>query len=211
MSGAELQAGSAGAFQRAAANGLSDSLPVPIRQVMDPAKAPAEFLPFLAVHEGVRLWFADWSESRQRQIIIQWPELASMIGTRAAAERFLAFVDTEIVHKLSYPVRKPVGRISAGRRTPIQLPPFTAQYLVKTSISVSNKTVCVGRTAAGRAAVRALDRTPMRRAMTALSTAKAPATAYSINFAHRIQRTLDDGLNLDAGVTLGEFKDRKRL
>lgn len=208
---ANLLPSNAGAFERAVAEAMADTLPVPLRQIMDPAETPSTFLPFLAAHRSVDLWFEDWPEERKRQMVADAIALAKLVGTRAAAERFLAYVDAQIIHKVSHPSRRPVGRISAGRRVPIQHKPFVARFLVRTALTAPAKPIIVGRTAASRAAVRTIDREPLRRAKTALSVSKAAETAYTINFAHRVRRTLDDGLDLDAGAALGAFKDRVRL
>jgi len=198
-------------FELVAAKAMADDLPVTVRQILDPATTPAAFLPFLGAHRSVDLWFEDWPEERKRQMVAEAAELARLVGTRAAAEQFLAYVDSEIIHKVSYPARYPAGRIAAGRRTPIQHKPFVARYLVKVDLQAPSRAIVAGRTAVGRSAVRTINREPLSRTKTALSLSKAPETAYTINFAHRVQRTLDDGLDLSAGAALGAFKNRVRL
>jgi len=205
-----LPARSTTAFERALGAAMSDVLPIPMRESLDPATAPARFLPFLAAHESVDLWFDDWPEERKRSMIADAVRLAALKGTRAAAAAFLAYVDTAIVHKRSYPSRAPVGRIAAGV-TPINHPDFTARFLLKTGLRARKRSVLVGRTAIGRACLRTIDREPLRRARRALVASKAPATAYSATFAHRVPITLDDGLDLDAGLPLGAFQDRTHL
>lgn len=211
MTGADLQAGSAGAFQRAAAEAFIDVLPVPIREILDPAQTPLTFLPHLAVHEGVRLWYSDWSRERKRQIIADWPRLAALIGTRAAAQRFLDYVDAEIIHKVSYPAVRPVGRLAVGVH-PISHKHHRARFLVKTKLTAPRRAIVVGRTAVGRACIRPASVEPLERAKHALVTAKAPATEYGVTFAHRLPITLDDEISLDGpGFAFGSFKDRTRL
>lgn len=212
MTGAEkLLPANTQPFERALGVAMTDTLPVPLREAMDPMQTPVDLLPWLAEHEGVQLWWSDWPEERKRQIIAQWPRLAWLIGTRAAAEPFLAYVDTTIIHKVSHPSRWPVGRMAAGIQ-PVNHKPFVARYLLKVALTAPARAICVGRSALARSAVRTIDREPLRRAMTAISTAKAPATAYTVTFAHRLSITLDEGLPLDgAGIALGQYKDRIRL
>lgn len=198
-------------FERALVAALSDTLAVPLRDLLDPALTRAEFLPFLAAHESVDLWFDDWSPERKRQMIADARNgLAMLKGTRAAAARFLAYVDAEIVHKRSYPARAAMGRFVAGR-TPINHPRFTARFLVKVALPAPRFGFVAGRTPIGRACVRGVDREPLRRASRALVVSKAADTAYSVTYAHRVPITLDDGFDLDAGLPIGAFHDRNRL
>jgi len=207
---ADILPGNAAPFELALAEAMTDTLPVPIREIMDPATTPVPFLPFLAAHESVDLWFGDWSEDRKRLMITQAMQLAALKGTSVAAEAFLDYVDTAIVHKRSYPSKFPVGRIAAGL-TPIQHPTFTAHFLLKLALKAPKNAIVVGRTAVGSAAVMDVDREPIRRALHALVVSKAPETAYTATFAHRLPVTLDDGVDLDAGHIMGSFKDRTRL
>jgi phage tail-like protein len=197
-------------LEQALAHAMTDLLPVPIEDVLDPARTPKQFLPFLGAHRSVDLWFDDWSEERKRQMVEHAIDLAQLKGTGVAAERYLAFVDTTIVHKVSHPARYPVGRIAAGI-TPVQHQPLVARFLLKVPLVAHPRSICVARTAIGHAAVRTFNREPLSRAKLALSVSKAPATAYSVTFAHRVPVTVDDGINLDAGQFLGAFKDRIRL
>lgn len=206
----ELLPSASGPFTRALAFAASDKLPVPLAEIMDPARTLGRFLPFLAAHESVDLWYDDWSEDRKRRMIAEATRLAKLKGTRAAARAFLSFVDTEIRHKVSYPSRHPVGRIAAGI-TPIQHPTFTARFLLRTELRRPSRAICVGRSAVSRDAVRTVDFEPLRRAKHALVVSKAPETVYSVTFAHRIRKTLDDNPELDAGYRLGSFRQRIRL
>lgn len=210
ISAQDLLHDAAGPMLRALAAAFTDELPVPIRQIMDPATTPAAFLPFLAAHRSVDLWFDDWPEARKRRMVDEAVKLAALKGTRAAAAAFLDFVDATIVHKRAYPSRFPVGRIAAGR-TPIQFPTFTAQYLLKVALRAPPRAEIVGRTAIGRAAVQPFDFERLRRAKRAIVVSKAPETAYTVTFAHRVPVTLDDGFDLAAGHALGSFKDRITL
>src|SRR5690606_19844942 len=97
--------------------------------------APSEFLPWLAVHEGVRLWFSDWNDERKRKMIADAPALASIIGTHEAAVRFLEYVDAEVIDTVSYPARFVLGTSAVGI-TPLNHPPFRARYLVKVHLKM---------------------------------------------------------------------------
>jgi P2-related tail formation protein len=209
-SAADLLPSGSSILEHALAEAGADHLPVPVREALDPDEAPANLLPFLAAHESVDLWYSDWPDERKRQMIREAPELATLKGSRAAAARFLPYVDAHIVHKVSHPARDPVGRIAAGI-TPIQHKDLVARFLLKVPLTAPAHAVCVGRTAVGRAAVRTINREPLRRAMQALVVSKGPYTEYSVTFAHRTTITLDDGIDLDAGQALGAFKDRIRL
>ena len=197
-------------FERALAAAFSDVLPLPIREIMDPVRTPAAFLPFLAAHESVDLWFEDWPEERKRLMIRRALELATLKGTRAAAAAFLAFVDATIIHRRSYPAHKPVGRIAAGI-TPVQSTAFKATFLLKTELKAPPRSFVACRSAIGHAPVRRIDFSPLRRAELALAVSKSPETAFTVTHAHRVPTTLDDGLDLAAGHVFGSFKDRLRL
>ena len=103
-----------GEFEIAAAKAMSDELPVPIRQAVDPQAAPPAFLPFLAAHNGVRLWYSDWQQARKRLVIGESIIGNFEVGTRAGVERFLGYVDATLVDVISYPKRFVAGR--AGDR-----------------------------------------------------------------------------------------------
>jgi P2-related tail formation protein len=210
MSAAALLPNNAGPFERAVAHAASDTLPVPIAQIMDPATTPAEWLPWLAAHEQVRLWYSDWPEARKRQIVADWLRLAGLIGTRAAAAEFLAYVDAELIHKRSYPSRFPVGRYAVGRH-PVQFPTFTARHLVRVALVAPNGAWRAGYSAVRRASIRPPDTEPLRRAEHALVISKAPETAFTVSFAHRVRITLDDGFNLGADHVMDSFRDRTIL
>ena len=208
-----------GPFEEAAGFALSQEFTINIAEEMNPYTASPGNLFWIAAHHGVKLWYDDWSIARQREIIAHHAgvstahpgeTLGEMVGLRGADQRFLSYVDAEIIHKVSHPARFPVGRI-AVRITPINHKPFHVDYLVKVGLTAPVKAICVGRTAVGRAAVREVSREPLRRAKRALTLSKAPATSYTVSFSHRVIRTLDDGLNLADGHILGSYRDRKRL
>ncbi len=212
MSAADLLPDNAGVAEKAIAEAMTDTLPVPIETILDPANTPVAFLPFLAAHESVDLWFDDWPEARKRAMIADALALAGLVGTRAAAQRFLDYVDAEIIHKVSYPQRFPVGRI-AVRLTPIYHPEFVARYLIKVTLHARKFAVCATRTAIGRAHVKPIDMTPIKRAKIAIVVSKAADTEYTVNFAHRLPITLDDAdsIDLDTDHVLGSYRNRIRL
>ena len=79
--------GEAKAFERAGAAGLSDDRPVPYEEIMDPYRSPERFLPLLAAHHSVDLWYDDWPTARRREMIAQCAGVstiypASPLGSR---------------------------------------------------------------------------------------------------------------------------------
>ncbi|BAP94473.1 tail protein [Aurantimonas phage AmM-1] len=215
---ADILPGNAGPFERVLGAALTDELPVPIREIMDPYQAPAEFLPFLAAHESVDLWFDDWSEERKREMIAQCAGvsvlhdgmLGDLKGTREGLRRYLAFVDAEIVDVVAHPVRFVIGRSGLGR-VPIAHPAFTAHYLVRVELDRPVNAFEIGRSAIGKAALQSVDRTPIRRAQRAMTIAKAPETLYSASFAWRRRIQLSDNIPIDGTHALGGWIDRTRL
>lgn len=197
-------------WTRALAAGMSDDLPVPIREAVDPAATPAALLPWLAVHDGVRLWFSDWSEEKKRRVVAEGLVAAFEVGTRAGAIRFLGYVDATLVDAVAYPARWIMGRAIIGR-TPIGHPPFLARYLVKVETSIPKSTFVMGRSFLGRCYFRKPDRTPFDRCLAALRAAKAPETEIRVDFAHRRRLTLGDAPRLDGSHKLGDFVDRTKL
>lgn len=210
MSVAEILPPNVTAFERSVAEGMTDTLPVPFREIMSPADTPLAFLPFLAAHESVDLWFADWSEERKRTMVEEAISLARKKGTRAGAIRFLSYVDGTLVDAISYPAPFVMGRGRVGR-TPVGHPPFVARYLVKVVIFKRPRHFVMGRSFIGSGRLHTADRTKILRAMAALRAAKAPETEVRADFAHFRQPTLDDGIALDPGYALGAYAPRSKL
>ncbi|WP_306180487.1 phage tail protein I [Rhizobium sp. AN73] len=130
------------AFEKALIAGMTDDLPIPYDVIMDPYRTPARFLPWLAAHHSVDLWYDDWSEERKREMIAQcaglstdYPAspLAALKGTLVGLKRYLAFVDADIIDRIAHPARFTFGRAVIGR-TPIAHQPFTAHYLVHVTL-----------------------------------------------------------------------------
>lgn len=198
------------AFERAVAAGMNAPLPVPIRETVSPAATAAEFLPFLAAHDSVDLWFPDWSVARKRAMVAEAITLARKKGTRAGAIRFLSYVDGTLVDAISYPAPFYMGRGRVGR-TPVGHPPFVARYLVKVITFKRPRSHVIARSVLGAGRTNTPDRTKLLRALSALRAAKAPETEVRVDFAHHRQPTLDDGIALDPGQELGAYAPRSKL
>ncbi len=197
-------------FERAAADAMSDDLPVPFAQIMDPATTPQAFLPFLAAHESVDLWFDDWPLGRKRQMVAEAVELAALKGTRAGLRRFLDYVDGEITWLIAHPARFVLGSSAIGVR-PIAHRPMVAHYIVKVPLRRPANAFQVGRAVLGSAALTRVSLEPLRRAKIAMSIAKDPATLYSATFAHRRRARFGDALPMDGSTKFGGFIHRPRL
>ncbi|KKX24311.1 phage tail protein I [Rhizobium sp. LC145] len=208
-----------GPLEWAMAAGASDDLPVPYAQIMNPYETPLAFLPWLAAHHSVDLWFDDWSEARKREMIAQsaglsavYPAspLAALKGTLAGLKRYLAFVDAEIVDRIAHPARFTFGRAILGR-APVHHRSFVAHYLVRVSLEAPANRFQIGRSAFGRAALRPVDLEPLRRVKRAMTIAKIPETQYSVTFAWRRPITVQDGIPIDGSHIVGGWRDRLRL
>lgn len=205
-SAADLLPGSAGPYERAAAGATHDVLPIPLAELVDPTRTTAAFLPFVAVHNGVTLWFDDWSLARKRQIAADW-QLPDLIGTRPGLVRYLAYVDAELISAVAHPRRFVAGRSSAGRQ-PINFPIFTARYLIKVRLRRHRRALVAGRGFAGRTVVKRVDLEPIRRARIAATVSKGPATQYTATCAHRRRPTFDE---MVFGQPFDAFIDRLSL
>lgn len=208
---AALLPSSSDLFEVAAASALDDGgLPVPIQQIVDPATSPVAFLPWLAAHESVDLWFPDWAESRKRLVIANAPTDAWLKGTRAAAVRFLSYVDGALLDAVAYPARFAVGRAVLGH-TPVNHPPFLARYLVNVATVEPGNPFVMGRAAIGSGSVRDPDMTPINRCLMALRVARAPETQIRVSFAHHSPLSIDDAPPLDGSAFLGQWVARSNL
>ncbi|CUW88202.1 phage tail protein I [Agrobacterium genomosp. 2] len=207
------------AFEKALIAGMTDDLPIPYDVIMDPYRTPARFLPWLAAHHSVDLWYDDWPEERKREMIAQcagrsvlYPgsRLAALKGTLVGLKRYLAFVDAEIIDRIAHPARFTFGRAVIGR-TPIAHQPFTAHYLIRVSLTAHRNRFQIGRSAFGRAAMTSVDLEPIRRAKRAMVTAKTPDTLYSVSFAWRRGITFNDNIFIDGSHAIGGYMNRTRL
>jgi len=199
----------AAAWETACAVAMSDHLPVPVAQIVDPAQTPVDFLPWLAGHESVDLWYSDWPEARKRTVIANAWRDAAWKGTRAGAVAFLSYVDAELLDVVAYPRPFIVGRVPMG--APVNHPPFLARYLVKVDTVEPRNAFVIGRAAVGRAATRDPDMTPIERCLTALRAARAPETQIRVSFAHHRPLSIEDAPALDAGQYLGEWVAQANL
>ncbi|WP_099863701.1 phage tail protein I [Pararhizobium haloflavum] len=188
----------------------ADHLPIQIRDVVNAEETPVNFVPFLAGHESVDLWFSDWSMSRKRQMVNEATELAKLKGTHEGVVRYLAYVDADVIDTVAYPARFVFGRSAIGI-TPIGHPPFKARYLVRVYLTKPVNAFVLGRSAVGMAALRQPDLEPIRRAKRALQVSKAPETEYLISFAWRRPATFGDALPFDGEAPFGGYVDRARL
>lgn len=230
-----------GPFERALAAGMSDDLAVRYAEIMNPQRAPAEWLTHLAAHHSVDLWFDDWPEARKREMIAQcaglspdYPgsPLSETKGTHAGAIRYLAFVDAEVIHRISYPARFVLG-LSSPSFTPLNHPAFKASWLVKVRLAKPRNAMVLGRSAIGTwagnfdlatspedgfpaagvgqgAAGRLVDLRPIERAKKALDIARAPEAEYLISTAWRRPATFEDVMPADR-VPIGGSVDRTHL
>lgn len=196
--------------ERPLADVISANVPLPLRDIVDPVVWPPDWLPFLAAHESVDLWYEDWPVERKRRMVAEASELARLVGTRAALPRFLPYVDAEIIDRVSHP-RRFVAGYSAIGVDPIGHRPFAAHLLVRVPIRFPSGAVVVGRTAVRFAATHTVDRKPLRRVRRAAQVAKSPETLVTINHGHRRPVTFYDGFPLDGSFRFGDFKDRKKL
>lgn len=68
------------------------ALPVPIRDVKDPATCPAHLLPWLAWEYAVDYWNPEWDEEQKRQVIADAAYVHQHRGTAGAVRRSLSAV-----------------------------------------------------------------------------------------------------------------------
>ncbi len=205
-----LPRGASAPAERALAAAMSDDLPVPIAEAVDPATAPVDLLPWLAVHDGVRLWFSDWPEAKKRRVIGEGLVAAWEVGTRAGEIRFLGYVDAALVDVVAHPARWVMGRAVLGR-TPVGHPPFLARCLVRVATFAPPRAFVLGRAVVGWARTRTASREPLRRCLVALRAAKAPETEIRVSFEHRRRLRLSDAPPLDGSTRLGAFVTRSKL
>jgi P2-related tail formation protein len=177
---------------------------------MDPATTPVPFLPFLAAHRSVDLWYSDWSLARKREMVAQAPALSALKGTVAAPAAYLAYVDGAILDRVAYPARAFANRAFAGRAT-AEFPAFGANYLVQVATWLPARAAVAGRSFAGRAFARELNLEPFRRCLAALRVAKGPETLVRVDFQTVRTLTAGDAALAGAGFHAGQYLPRTRL
>lgn len=195
-------------LERSMLRGLADDLPVPITDIVDPDQTPVAFLPWLAHHESVDLWYEDWSEARKRAMIAEAPTIAWLKGTRQGAIRFLTYVDATVERVIAYPARFVFGRARIGL-TPIGHPPFVARYLVKIDTLTPPGAMVMTRSVIGRHMLKTPSREKFNRAMAALRASKAPETQYRVSFSYKRPLRIEDAPRLDSGWRLGDYVSTK--
>ncbi|MGP7469737.1 phage tail protein I [Klebsiella pneumoniae] len=90
MNNSLMATGSSVLEQRAAeACAVISDLSVPLRDLWNPWKCPAKFLPYLAWAFSVDRWDEDWTETQKRQAIIDSFWLHQRKGTIAAVRRVI--------------------------------------------------------------------------------------------------------------------------
>lgn len=77
--------------------GRVDALASILLDMDDPARAPADVLPYLAFGRGAPLWLERWPESRRRLIIARLERLARSRGSEATFHEWLGHVDAQIL------------------------------------------------------------------------------------------------------------------
>jgi phage tail-like protein len=207
---ADLLPAAAGSYEIAAGKGMSDALSVPIRQIVDPAQTPVAFLPWLAAHESVDLWFEDWSTARKRAMIAEASTIADYKGTRHGVVRFLSYVDATLVDAVAYPAPFVMGRSVIGRN-PIGHKPFLARYLIALATVAPPRALVARRGVLGRSRLKTPSREKFDRALRAIRAAKAPETQVRVDFAHHRVIKLSDQLPLDGTYRLGQYVPRTKL
>lgn len=210
MTVTELLPPNSSPYEVALAKAMTDVLPVPLREALDPTAAPVDLLPFLAVHDGVRLWYSDWTVARKRTVISASLLDCWLVGVRDGAVRYLSYVDATLVDAVAYPARFVMGRAIIGR-TPIGHAPFLARYLVKVETRKPARSLVLGRGPLGRARLKTPNHEPFNRGLAALRAAKAPETEIRVDFGHSRQIRLSDGVPLDGTYRLGSFISRTKL
>lgn len=210
---------SSGPFERAVAAGMSDDLPVPFAELMDPYQTREDLLPWLAAHHSVDLWYDDWPVARKREIIAQYAgvstiypgeSLPELKGTFEGLKRYLWFVDAEVLARIAYPARFVIG-FSALGITPLAHPPFKARYLIKVTLEKPVNAFVIGKSAVGLAALRPPSLEPIKRAKSAALVAKAPEVEYRVSFTHRRRIRFGDRIPFGDDVKFGAFVPRSTL
>jgi len=98
------------ALERAieAAQARLADVPVPVDQLWDPWRCPAELLPWLAWAWSVDEWDPTWPEEVRRRVIAAAPEVHRRKGTRAAVERALRAIGV-VADIVEWWQRQPAG------------------------------------------------------------------------------------------------------
>ncbi|MGL5447438.1 MAG: phage tail protein I [Rhabdaerophilum sp.] len=183
--------------------------PMPITAAFQANLTPVSFLPWLAAHRGVQLWFNDWSLARKRQIVGD-QTLGWSIGTRSGARRHLAYVDATIVDAVAYPNAYCVEAMAVGS-APIEPSPFLVTYLVRVPIPMPDLAEVIGSTPVGAGFVAVENSEPVRRVCAAMRVARAPETEVEIEFQNHRPAEAGDSFTAGSNLTAGSYVQITRL
>ena len=208
---------SSGGYEKAAAAGISDDLPIPFGDLLDPYQARADLLKWLGFQSSLDLWFDDWPEARKREAVAQAAgvstlyqgELAALKTTRGGAIRYLALVDAELVDAISYPALAVCGEAVCGSAV-VDHPPHLATYLVKVEVADPHAAY-VGSASAGSAVAGAVNTQPYDRCLIAVRAAKAAHTEILVDFQNARVLTAGDAVTAGAGYLAGQYLERVKL
>jgi len=92
-----------------AAQARLGAVPVPVDQLWDPWRCPAQLLPWLAWAWSVDEWDPAWPEDVKREVISAAPEVHRLKGTRAAVGRALAAIGV-VAEIMEWWQRQPAGQ-----------------------------------------------------------------------------------------------------
>lgn len=80
----------------AATNAVIDTLPVPLRDLMNPDTCPVSLLPWLAAYLSVDSWDLTWNESQKRETIKASLGVHRIKGTAGAVKRAMAALGFDV-------------------------------------------------------------------------------------------------------------------
>lgn len=208
---------SSGPFERAIAAGMSDTLPVPYAELLDPYTTREDLLAWLGANASLDLWFDDWPLARKREAIAQAAglsdiydgELAALKTTRGGAIRYLALVDGTVVDAVSYPAPAFADDAFCDSAI-IDHPPFLATYLVGVEVLDADGTYA-DQGYEGEAFAQAPITEPYDRCLAALRAAKAEHNEILVDFTTFRVITAGDGLTAGGGYTAGQYIARTKL
>ncbi len=204
-------------FEKALAAGMSDALPVPFAEQLDPYRARADLLKWLGHRASLDLWFDDWSDERKREAIAQAAgastlfdgELAALKTTRGGAMRYLALVDGAIVDAVSYPALAICDEAFCDDAV-LDHPPFLATYLVKVETAEPHAAF-VGSAFADEDFAGETITEPYDRCLVALRAAKATHTEIRADFQNARVLTAGDAVAAGDAYLAGQYLARIKL
>lgn len=207
---ADLLPSSSSPVERALAAAMTDDLPVEIVAAVDPATAPVALLPWLAVHDGVRLWYSDWPEALKRRVIAESLVANFEVGTRAGAIRFLAYVGADLIDVSAYPVDAFLDEGFCDLMV-VDVPAFYAAYLVEPHATARAGDLHLDRDLLDEGFLSGDRDEVIERVFTALRVAKAPETEVVVDFATRRPPRAGDALLAGTAPLSGAYLPRHHL